>query len=188
MQGPTRTAARGHGKVFLALFNAFLFIGSGHRMLEPGGVSGVSGDGYIHFFQMVDGHAFPDVIGTEAAYFCPASRGECSFLHHGQGAFCVIKLGFYIGKAIDPGNDIGGILSQSVENNQQRFPADLVGRVGNADGAFSSCKGLVSGQKGKTVCFFGQEHCRQVAVADTHLAVFSNRAGNTEGLQTDSQG
>ena len=38
MQGAAGAAAGGHGEVLLPLLDAFLLIGAGHGMLEPGGV------------------------------------------------------------------------------------------------------------------------------------------------------
>ena len=48
VQRAAGAAAGGHGEVLLALLDALLLIGTGHRVLEAGGVGGVAGDGHIH--------------------------------------------------------------------------------------------------------------------------------------------
>ena len=44
----------------------------------------------------------------------------------------------------------------------------------------------MSCQKAEAVGFLRKQHGAQVAVAEAHLAVFGNRAGNAESLQADS--
>ena len=188
MQGTAGAAARGHGKIFLALLDAFFFIGAGHRMLEPGRVGGIAGDGDIHSFQMVDGHTLTHVIGAVAVDRRPFPLGKGPPFHHVQLAGSVVEPGFDIGKAVDPGDDIGRILTQAVKDDPERFGAYPVGRAGDADGAFRGGKGFVAGNKGKAFCFFRKQHAGQVTVADTDFSFIGHRAGNAECLQPNSQG
>ncbi|RWX47527.1 hypothetical protein H206_06341 [Candidatus Electrothrix aarhusensis] len=44
------------------------------------------------------------------------------------------------------------------------------------------------GQKGEATGVFVEQHGSQITVTDTHLAIFSNRARNTKGLEADAQG
>ena len=64
----------------------------------------------------------------------------------------------------------------------------LLALLGDADGAFGGGEGLVAGQEGEALGLFAQQHGGQVAVADAHLAVVGDRAGDAEGLQALAEG
>jgi hypothetical protein len=66
MQSTAGTAAGGNGEIFFALFQGFLFIGAGNRVLETGRVGRVSGDGNMYPFVMHDGNAFLHVVAAVA--------------------------------------------------------------------------------------------------------------------------
>ena len=106
VQGAARTTAGGHGEILLALLNAFLLIRTGHRMLEPGGVGGITGDGHIHALVVHDGHALPDVIRAVAADCGPLAFRIFDLPDDLQFAGIVIKLRLDIGEAIDAADDL----------------------------------------------------------------------------------
>ena len=96
MQGAAGAAAGGHGEVLLPLLDAFLLIGAGHGMLEPGGVGGVAGDGHVHALGVHDGHALADVVGAVAADIGPLALGIANLPNHLQLAGVIVKLGLDI--------------------------------------------------------------------------------------------
>ena len=51
---------------------------------------------------------------------------------------------------------------------------------------FSGSKGFVAGQESEALGVFAQQHGTEVAMAETDFAVFSDGAGDAEGLQTDT--
>ena len=119
MQGTTRAAAGGHGEVLLALLDALLLVGAGNGMLETGGVGGVAGDGNVHALVVHDGNALADIVGTEAANGSPLAVRVLVLLDDLQLAGVVVELGLHIGKAVDPGDDLSGVLAQAVQNDPQ---------------------------------------------------------------------
>ena len=74
-------------------------------------------------------------------------------------------------------------LPRPFRDNPQGLLTGLIGRPGNTDGALSGGEGLVAGQEGEALGLIPQQHGAQVAVAQTHLAVFRHGAGDAEGLQ-----
>ena len=190
MQSAAGTAAGGHGEVLLALLDALLLIGAGHRVLEPGGVGGVAGDGHVHALVVHDGHALPDVVGAVAADVGPLALGVADLPDDLQLSGVVVELGLNIGEAIDAADDLGGVLAQTVEDDPQGLLPGLVGVADDADGALGGGEGLVAGQEGEALGLVPQQHGAQVAVAQAHLPVLGNRTGDAEGLEahTDALG
>ena len=64
-----------------------------------------------------------------------ARAPSCMYLL--QGAGIVIELGLYICEAVDTGNDLGSVLSETVEDDAERFLTNFVGHLGDLDSAFS---------------------------------------------------
>ena len=153
-------------------------------MLEAGGVGGVAGDGNIHALMMHDGNALTDIVSTEAADSSPLAIGILVLLDDFQLAGVVVELGLHIGEAVDAADDLGGVLAQSVEDDPQRLLARLVGVLHDADGALGGGEGLVAGQESEALALLAEEHSAQIAVPQTHLAVFGHGAVDAEGLQT----
>ena len=77
-------------------------------------------------------------------------------------------------KTIDAGNDVSGVLSQSVEDDAQRFCSCLVRGFGETNGPFRSRKRFVPGTESETGGFFTQQHGSEIPVADADLAVVGN--------------
>ena len=117
MEGAAGAAAGGYRKVFLALLQTLLFIGAGDRMLETGRVGGVAGDRDIDAFQVVDGNALTDVVGTKAADFAAFAVRICRLLDNAQFTGRIVEAGLHIGEPVDPGDDLGCIFTKTVEDN-----------------------------------------------------------------------
>ena len=83
---------------------------------------------------------------------------------------------------------MSGVLAQAVQDDAQGLFADLVGGAGDADGALGGGKGLVAGQEAEALGLFAQQHRAQVAVAEAHLALIGDGAGDAEGLQALADG
>ncbi|OPZ58677.1 MAG: hypothetical protein BWY87_01348 [Deltaproteobacteria bacterium ADurb.Bin510] len=188
VQGTAGAAARSHREVLLALFEALLLVGAGHRVLEARGVGGVAGDRNVHALKMQDGHTLAHVVGAVTAHLGALAVRIGGFLDDFQLAAGVVELGLDVGKAVDATDDLSGVLAQTVQNHAQGFLAGLVGALGQADGALGRGKALVAGQEGEASGLFTQQHGCQVAVADADLAVVGHRTRNAEGLQALAQG
>ncbi len=152
-------------------------------MLETGRVGGIAGDRDIHPFEMVNGHALPDIVGPEAADLRAFTAGVGGLGDHMQFAGGVVEPGLDIGEAVDPRNDLGGILAQAVEDDPERRLPHPVGRAGDADRPFGGGERFVAGQEGEALGLFLQQPGGQVAVAEADLAVVGDRTGDAEGLQ-----
>ena len=86
-------------------------------MLETGGVGGVSGDGNVNALFPHDGNALGHVVGAVAVYLCAGAfriRGIAfsEYLLHFSGV--VVHLCLHICKAVDAGNDLGCVFSETV--------------------------------------------------------------------------
>ena len=83
-------------------------------MLETGRVGGVSGDGNVNAFLPHDGNALGYIVGAVAVHLSAQAVGVGLSPQLLYLAGVVIHLSLYICKSIDPGNDLSGILAQSV--------------------------------------------------------------------------
>ena len=184
MQRTAGAAAGGHGEVLLALLDALLLIGAGHRVLEASRVGGVAGDGHIHAFMVHDSHTLPDVIRAVAAHVGAFRFGIADLTDNVQLAGEIVKLGLHIGEAVDAAYDLRRVLAKTVQDDPQRFLTCLVCVANDADCTFGSGKGLVTGQEREALALVAQQHGAQIAVAQAHLAVLGHGAVDAEGLQS----
>ena len=99
-----------------------------------------------------------------------------------------VVVGLDVGEAVDTADDLGSVLAQAVQDDAQGLFADLVGGTGNADSALSGGEGLVASQESEAVGVLMQQHGTQVAVAQTDLALLSDRAGDGESLEALANG
>ena len=183
MEGSAGAAAGGDGEVFSAVFHAPFLIGSRYKVLEAGGVRGVAGDGNIHALTLHYRNALANVVCAIAANGAALAVGKFHLAHYVQLVVFKIEIRFHIGKAVHPGNDIGGVLAQTVQNNANGGFTSLVGVAGYTDCALRRSEGLVTRKERKAFCFFGKEHGSQVAVTESHTALFGDGTGNAERLQ-----
>ena len=126
-------------------------------MLESCRVGGVAGDGDADVLLLHDGNAFRNVVCAVAADVCAGSLGIRNALDFGDFFGVGIELGLNICEAVDPGDDPGSILSESVEDDLQGVLADLVGVQGDLDGAFRRREGLVSSEEAEAAGLLGEE-------------------------------
>ena len=140
-------------------------------MLEAGRVGRVTRDGYVYVLVPHDGYTFAYVVCTVAFYFGAGTVGVRSFLHNLQFACVVVKLSLNVCKAVDTGDDHGGVLAQTIQDAAQGVLAYLVGHFGDLDGTFGGCERLVAGQEGEALSLFAEQTGCQVTVAQTYLAV-----------------
>ena len=157
-------------------------------MLETCGVGGVSGDGNVYILLPHDGHTLRNGVGAVAVYLGTGAVGISDSLHLGNGVGIGIILCLHEGEAVDSGDDLCGILAETVQDDTQGILTNLVGVVGDTDGALSCCEGLVSCQEAEALSILRKEHLAQVAVSQTYLTVVCHRARNTEGLQALTDG
>ena len=175
------------GEIFLAVLDSPLFIRASNGMLESRGIGGVARDGNVHVLVSHDGDAFVDVVAAVALDLGAVAVRIRRFLDDIQLARVIIVLGLHIGEAVDPRNDESRVLAETVQNDFKRGLSDLVRRFGDTDGAFRRRERFVPREKTETFGFFGKEHRREVAVAETDLALIRDRTGNTETLQADAE-
>jgi len=131
---------------------------------------------------------FANIIRAIAANLGTVALGVGFLLDNGEGASGVVELGLDVREAINAGNDLGGVLAEAVQDDLERFLADFVGRIGDADRAFSGGEGLVAGQKSEAFGFFTQQHGGQITMAEANFAVIGDGTGDAERLQTDADG
>ena len=105
-------------------------------MLETGRVSRVTCDGYVYAFFPHDGYTFANVVGAIAFYFGTGTVAVCDFTNYFQFTRIVVELSLNISKTVDTGDDLCGILTQTVQDTTQRFFTYLVGLSGDFDCAF----------------------------------------------------
>ena len=183
VEGSAGAAAGGDGEVFSAVFHAPFLIGSRYKVLEAGGVRGVAGDGNIHALALHNGYALAHVVCAIAADSAAFAVGELHLADNVQLVVFKVKIRFHIGEAVHTGNNIGGVLAQTVQNNADGGFTSLVGVAGDTDCALRRGKGLMPRKEREALRFFGKEHGSQVAVTESHAALFGDGAGNAERLQ-----
>ena len=88
-------------------------------MLEAGRVGGVTGDGDVHALGMHDGNALADVVSAVAANVGALGLAVADLAHDIQLAGEVVELGLNIGEAVDAGDDLSGVLAETVQNDAQ---------------------------------------------------------------------
>ena len=157
-------------------------------MLEAGGVGGVTGDGNLNALSLHDGNTLQNVVGAVALDSSALAVGVGDGLDDLELAGGEVIVGLDVGEAVDTADDLGSVLAQAVQDDAQGLLADLVGGTGNADSALSGGEGLVAGQEGEAMGVLMQQHGTQVAVAQTDLALLSDRAGDGEGLEALADG
>ena len=117
MEGTSCTAAGSYREVLLALLNALLLVGACNRMLETGRIGGVSCDGNVNALVMHYSNALANVVRAVAANLCALAVRISDFLNNFKLACIIVKLGLNIGKAVDTGNNLSGVLSETVKDN-----------------------------------------------------------------------
>ena len=183
VEGSAGAAAGGDGEVFSAVFHAPFLIGSRYKVLKAGGVRGVAGDGNIHALALHYRNALTNVVRTVAADSAAFTVGELHLADNVQPVVFKVKIRFHIGEAVHTGNNIGGVLAQTVQNNADGGFTSLVGVAGDTDCALRRGKGLMPRKEREAFCFLGKEHGSQVAVTESHAALFGDGAGDAERLK-----
>jgi len=186
MEGTAGAAAGSDGEVLLAVLPAPLLVGAGNRMLESGGVGGVTGDGNVHAFLLHDSNAFENVVGAVALDLGAVAVGEGNFADDGELGGGKVEGSLNVGEAVDSGDDIGSVLAQTVQDNAEGLGSDLVGGKSDLNSALSGGEGLVAGEEAEALGLLAEQHCAQVAVAKTDLAVVGDGAGDAESLKADA--
>ena len=188
VEGSSSAAARGHREVLLPLVDALLSVGTRDWVLEARGVRGVAGDRDVHALAGHDGHSLADVVDPVAADGRAVALGEGDLAHDPQLARRVVETGIHVGEAVDPRYDEGRVLPETVEDDSQGGLAGAVGALGYADRPFGGGEGFVPREEAEALRFVGEEHGREIAVPEAHLALVGHGAGDAEGLETLAQG
>ena len=184
VEGTAGAAAGGNGEVLLALLDALFLVSAGNGMLEAGRVGGVSGDGNVDLLEMHDSNALADVVSAVAADICALAFRIADLTDDLQLVGEVVKLGLNVGKAVYTGDDLRGVLSETVKDNAKLLLADFVGVADDTDSALSGGEGFVTCEEGKALGFVAQKHGGKVSVTDTDLAVICDGAVDAEALKT----
>ena len=142
-------------------------------MLETGRVGGVSCDGNVDALFPHDLHALAYIIGTVAAYAAADTLRVAGLVHDLELAGEVVELSLNVCETVDAADDLGSIFSKAVEDDAERFLANLVGHLGDLDGAFSGSVGLVACEECEALGLLAEKTGCEVAVAETYLAVVS---------------
>ena len=114
----TACAAAGcYGEVLLAFLYAFFLVCTCNRMLETGRVGGVTGDGNVYALFPHDRNALCYVVSAVAVYFCTRALRICgvAFAENFLNFACVVvHLCLNISKAVDTGDDLCSVFSETV--------------------------------------------------------------------------
>ena len=186
VQGTTCAAARCYREVRLACQHALFLVGACNRVLETRGVGGVTCDADIHILVPHDSHALANIVCTIAVHFRTGTVAVCLAAYLFQLTRVVVKLSLHIGETVDTADNHRCVLAQTVQDDTERFLTHFVCHLGNLDSTLCSSETLVSCQEGKALRLLAQQTRCQVTMPDTYLAVVCYRAGNAEGLQTDT--
>ncbi len=143
-------------------------------MLEAGRVGGVSGDGNVNAFLPHDRDALADIVGSVDADGCALAFGILEFLDDFKLAGVIVELGLHIGETVNPADDLGGVLSKTVQTHLEGGRAGAVGALGDTDRAFGCGEGFVSGKEAEALGLVGKEHRGEISVSDADLAVVSD--------------
>ena len=131
-----------------------------------------------------DSNAFLDGVSAVALDLCALRIGTVlDLLDDVELARLEVVIRHDIREAVDAADDLGSVLAEAVEDDAQRVLANLVCRLGDADSTLSSCEGLVTCEECEAASVLGEEHSAEVAVAETDLAVVSNRTRYAESLE-----
>ena len=152
-------------------------------MLETGRVGGVTGNGNTNILLVHDSNTLWHGVSTIAVYLGTRAIGVSYALNLLHLASLVVVLSLNIGEAVDTGDNLSSILAEAVQDYAERLLANLVCSLSDTDSTLSSSKGLVAGQECEAGILLGEQHCSQVAVTKTYLAVVSNGTRYAESLQ-----
>src|SRR5574344_686799 len=153
-------------------------------MLETGRIGRVTSYGNIYIFLPHDGYTFTYIVSAIALNLGTRSIRISYLLSNCKFAGEIVKIGLYIGKAIDTADNLCGILVQTVQDTTKRILTNLVRHFSNLDGAFSSSKRLVTSQECKALSLLTKQTGCQVTMTQTYFTILCYRSRNTERLQT----
>ena len=86
-------------------------------MLESRGIGAVARYTCVDFLFYHDSNAFVYVVCAVASDFCAFALTESAFFHDFQLSGRIVVVGFYVGKAVDTADNIGGVFAQAVKDN-----------------------------------------------------------------------
>ena len=129
------------------------------------------------------GYAFAHVVRAVATNFGFLSVRVGESLYYFELACGVVVFGLHVGEAVYAGDYHSRVFAETVEDYLKRLFAHFVCGFGNADCAFGGGKALVTREEAEAFGFLVEQHGSEVAVSETHRALFGNRAGHAERLQ-----
>ena len=137
------TTAGSNGEVLLACLEAFLLVCTCNRVLESCRVGGVTCDGDVNVLLPEDSNTFLNIVCTIAVDLSSrririlgvACSGELLEL-----ACLVVILSLNICEAVDSGDDLSSVLSETVKDNSKRLLTNTVSLLSDTDSALSCCE------------------------------------------------
>ena len=143
-------------------------------MLETCRVRRVTGDGNIHVLLPHDGNALTDIVSAVAANAAADTIGVLGLRDDLHLTGVVVELCLYVGEAVDTGDNLGSVLSETVKDDAERFLTNLVGHLGDLDSALGGGIGLVTGEEREALRGLAEKTGCEVAVSETYLTVISD--------------
>src|SRR5574344_826014 len=137
-----------------------------------------------------DCNAFAYIVGAVALYdetfLLAAVRNlfdnfeslVCSF------AVVVVEFCLNIGEAVDAGDDLSSVFSETVQDDAELVRAYFVGIGSDLDCALCSSERFVACEEAEALAVFRKKTCAEIAVSETDFAVISNRTRKTECLES----
>ena len=113
-------------------------------MLETCRIGRVACDGNVDVFLPHDRDAFSDVVCAVAADLASVAVAVGRFFRDLEFACLIVEFRRNVREAVDSGNDLRGVFSETVQDNAQRFFTSLVGVFRDTDRAFRGCEAFVS--------------------------------------------
>ena len=72
---------------------------------------------------------------------------------------------------VDTADDLGSVLTKTVQDHAEGLLANLVGHLGNLNGTLGSSETLVTSQEGEALCLLAKQTSSQVTMTDTYLTI-----------------
>ena len=187
--GVQRAACSSAGRdreVLLAVLVRPLLVGSGNEVLEAGRVGRVTGDRYVDALVLHDSHALEHVVRAVALDLSLVAVRVCLLVYDLKLVVVEIIIGADIGEAVDARDDERSVLAETVKDYAERLFSYLVSGSRDTDSALCGRERLVSCKEAEALRLLAEQHCAEVAVSETDLAVLCDRAGYAERLKSDT--
>ena len=125
-------------------------------------------------------NALADIVSAIALHLRPRTVAVGDFTDNLKFSCEIVELGLDVCESVDAGDNLCGVLSETVQDAAERLLADLVCLCGDFDCALCCCELLVAFEECEALCLLAEEHRCEVSVSETNLAVVSDGTRDAE--------